>query len=164
MLLHSQLNKIIQISDPLLEQLNAICQPQQFSKGQMILNKGERCQDLFFIEKGIVRGYYFEEEKEITHWFAEEGEFATSFYAFISQNASFEYIQCLEDTDLIKIPYSSLQKLYIQFPETERVGRIITENYYIKLEERLLNIHFKTAKERYQTLSEKNLHYYNAPP
>jgi CRP-like cAMP-binding protein len=61
----------------------------------------------------------------------------------------------LEETDLIKIPYASLQGLYKNYPETERVGRILTENYYIKLEERLLNIHFKTAKERYQTLLEK---------
>ncbi len=42
--------------------------------------------------------------------------------------------------------------MYLDFPETERIGRIITENYYIKLEERVLNIQFKTAKERYQKL------------
>jgi CRP-like cAMP-binding protein len=33
------------------------------------------------------------------------------------------------------------------------MGRIITENYYIKLEERILNLQFKTAKERYQKLA-----------
>lgn len=155
MSLFKQLETIIPLSNDLLDALNSVCKKQHYTKGEMILNKGDRCNDLLFIEKGILRGYYFEEEKEISHWFAEENEFATSFYAFISQNASFEYIQCIEDTDLLKIPYSSLQHLYKQFPETERVGRVITENYYIKLEERLLNIHFKTAKERYQTLLEK---------
>jgi CRP-like cAMP-binding protein len=155
MSLYPQLETIISLSNDLLNELNTICKKQHFAKGEMILNKGERCSDLYFIEKGIVRGYYFEEDKEISHWFAEENEFATSFYAFISQNPSFEFIQCLEETDLIKIPYASLQGLYKNYPETERVGRILTENYYIKLEERLLNIHFKTAKERYQTLLEK---------
>ena len=51
---------------------------------------------------------------------------------------------------LIEIPFSALQNLYRNFHETERLGRIITENYYIKLEERILSLQFKTAKERYQ--------------
>ena len=108
---------------------------------------------MFFIESGLVRGYYFSEEKEITNWFALEEEFATNFYAFITNKTSFENIQALEDCSLTKISYSALQNLYIKFPETERIGRIITENYYIKLEERILNIQFKTAKERYQKLA-----------
>ena len=56
----------------------------------------------------------------------------------------------MEDSVLTQVSFSALQQLYIQFPETERLGRIITENYYIKLEERLLSLQFKTAKERYQ--------------
>jgi CRP-like cAMP-binding protein len=61
-------------------------------------------------------------------------------------------VQALEETEVIEIPYSVLQHLYKIFPETERLGRIITENYYIKLEERFLSLQFKTAKERYQKL------------
>ena len=91
---------------------------------------------------------------KITSWFAQENEFATCFYSFITNTTSFEIIEALEDCSMIKISYSDLQNLYIKFPETERVGRIITENYYIKLEERIINIQFKTAKERYQKLVE----------
>lgn len=79
-------------------------------------------------------------------------EFATCFYSFIVQKPSFEFVQALEDSDLLQMSYSALQNLYVTFPETERIGRIITENYYIKLEERILNLQFKTAKERYQKL------------
>jgi len=38
------------------------------------------------------------------------------------------------------------------FPETERAGRLILEEYYARLEERLISIQFKSAKERYLTL------------
>lgn len=116
-----------------------------------ILEIGQRCNDLYFVEKGLLRGYYFDEGKEITNWFAQEDEFATCFYSFVAIKPSFEVIQAIEDTQLIRLPYAALQNLYITFPETERLGRIITENYYIRLEERLLNIQFKTAKERYHT-------------
>jgi hypothetical protein len=44
--------------------------------------------------------------------------------------------------------------IYKNFPETERIGRLITEQYYIRLESRLLGLQFTTAKERYQKLEE----------
>ena len=68
---------------------------------------------------------------------------------------SSQIIQAIEDCVLTELSFSSLQNLYKTFPETERLGRIITENYYIKLEERILSLQFKTAKERYQKLMQK---------
>lgn len=148
----SYLESIIPISSDLFLHLNSITKKTSVKKGSQLLAIKERCNDLFYIENGLVRGFYFNEEKEITNWFAQEGEFATCFYSFIAQKPSFESIEVLEDSQLVQIPYKSLQQLYNQFPETERIGRIITETYYIKLEERLLSMQFKTAKERYQNL------------
>ncbi len=102
----------------------------------------------------MLRGYYFNEDKEITHWFARENEFATCFYAFITRESSLEYIQALEDSKVVAIRYEDLQLIYKNFPETERIGRLITEQYYIRLESRLLGLQFTTAKERYQKLEE----------
>ena len=78
------------------------------------------------------------------------------FYSFISKKPSAETIQALEDCEVQQLSYAALQNLYIHFPETERIGRIITESYYIKLEERMLNMQFKTAKERYDKLLRSN--------
>ena len=146
------LESLIPVSVPLKQELSGMTERILVKKNQHILEIGERCRDLFFIEKGLLRGYYFNEGKDITNWFAQEGEFATCFYSFIAQKAAFENIQTIEDMELIRIPYDKLQSLYKNFPETERIGRIITETYYIKLEERLLSIQFKSAKERYQHL------------
>ncbi len=149
------LASVIDISEELEKEILAISKPIYIKKGGVLIRKDERCQSLFFVTKGLVRGYYFKEGKEITNWFAQEQEFATCFYAFISQSASFEFMEAIEDTELVKIDYKDLQNLYKQFHQTERIGRIITETYYIKLEERILNLQFKTAKERYQTFVEK---------
>ncbi len=146
----SYLSSLISISKELELELNSISKPITVSKNEILLNFNERCDKMYFIQKGLLRGYYFEEDKEITNWFAQEEEFATCFYAFIAGNASFESIQALEDSELIELSHSSLQHLYSGFPETERIGRLLTENYYIRLEERLLSIQFKSAKERYQ--------------
>jgi len=153
MSLIKHLSSIISISKPLEEEINAISKKIKLPKGHTLININERCENLFFVEKGLLRGYYFDEDKEITNWFSQETEFATCFYSFIANKPAFEIIQTLEDCELIQLTYASLQNLYIKFPETERIGRIITENYYIKLEERILNLQFKSAKERYQKLA-----------
>jgi CRP-like cAMP-binding protein len=155
-LLLEHLSKIISISKNLEEEINSISKEVTVVKNSMLVNHKERCRHIFFIKKGLMRAYYYDEGKEITNWFAQEEEFATSFYSFITNEPSAETIETLEDCELIQIAHSDLQNLYKKFPETERIGRIITENYYIKLEERFLNIQFRTAKERYQNLLSKN--------
>lgn len=154
MSLLQHLQTIIAISPELEQELNSVCKEVHFSKGHILLSEKKRATDLIFINKGIVRGFYYLDGKEITNWFAQEGEFAACFYAFISQTEAFETIEALEDTSATLISYAALQTLYLKFPETERIGRLITENYYIKLEERILSLQFKTAKERYQYLTE----------
>jgi CRP-like cAMP-binding protein len=148
----SHLSSVISISSELEKEINAISKPLSFSKGETLMRIDERCNSLYFIEKGLLRGYYFQDGKEITNWFAQEEEFATCFYAFIACKPSFEILQALEDCELTELNYTALQQLYKSFPATERIGRLITENYYIKLEERILNLQFKTAKERYHKL------------
>ena len=153
MTLLSHLSSIIPVSAELEAELNSLSQELSLSRNEIAVSSGEKCNDLFFVRKGIMRGYYIDEDgKEITNWFAQETEFATCFYAFVAKQPSFEIIQALEDCEVTRLSNAALQSLYVKFPETERIGRIITENYYIRLEERLLNIRFKTAKERYRNL------------
>lgn len=152
MSLIAHLSSIISISKELEQEIAAISKTIPVSKGHQVIGIGERCNSLYFINAGLLRGYYFLDGKEITNWFAQQEEFATCFYAFIAGKPSFEHVQALEDGELTELNGTALQTLYKSFPETERIGRLITENYYIKLEERVLNLQFKTAKERYHKL------------
>lgn len=152
----SYLESIIDVSDELKEELNRIARRKTVRKGQYIIRSGERCNDIYFIESGLLRGFYFNEDKEITNWLALDGEFATSFYSFITRVPAAECIEALENCELVQLPYASLQQLYANFPETERIGRLLTESYYIRLEGRLLGLQFTTARERYEQLMEHN--------
>ena len=69
---------------------------QVFSKNEYLLTEGKICRHLFFLERGAVRGYYTLDGKEITHWFAFENDFVTSFHSFITQEPAVENIQFLE--------------------------------------------------------------------
>lgn len=154
MRLIEEISKITPLTGEAEAFLSAGIQNRRYKRGEELVGLQKSCSNLYFVEKGIIRGYYFLEAKEVTNWFAQENEFATCFYAFITKKPSVESIEALEDSEISEIPYSLLQALYQRFPETERIGRIITETYYIKLEERLLGIQFRSAKKRYQQLLE----------
>ena len=99
-----------------------------------------------------MRGFYNLDGKEITHWFAFEEDFVTSFHSFITQQPAVENIQLLEGSILWSISKDSLSQLLTEYHEIEKLVRIAYEKYYIRLEERFVNAHFKTATERYQQL------------
>lgn len=133
-------------------------QQHSLSKNTLLAAEGKICQHMYFIEKGCVRGYYNLDGKEVTYWFAFENSFVTSFYSFISRKPAFENIQLIEDCHLFSISYDDLQSLYANFPEIERIVRIINESYYVRLEERFVAAQFKTAKERYAGLLDFSPH------
>lgn len=118
-------------------------------KGTFLLEEGQLSNNLYFVEKGLLRGFTYVNEKEITNWFAIENEFATSMYSFTSRNPSSEYIEALEDSDLALLSYSDLHALYSMYSEMNLLGRRLIEDYYLELNERVISFQFLTAKERY---------------
>jgi CRP-like cAMP-binding protein len=122
------------------------------SKNEYLLTEGKICRHLYFLEQGALRGFYNLDGKEITHWFGFENDFVTSFHSFITRQPAIENIQLLEGSVLWAISKETLESLFNQYHEIERLVRIVQEKYYIRLEERFVNAQFKTATERYENL------------
>ena len=120
-----------------------------YRKNEEVLREGKTCQYLYYVRSGMLGGYYLHDDKQICNWISVEHEFATSYYSFISRKPSHETIVSMEDTTVQQISYERMTELYQRFPETERAGRLILEEYYMRLEERLISIQFKSARERY---------------
>ena len=122
------------------------------NKNEYLVKEGNVCRHLYFLQQGALRGFYNIEGKEVTHWFAFEQDFVTSFHSFITRQPSVENIQLLEGCVLWSITKEKLTRLLNEYHEIERLLRIAYEKYYIRLEERYVNAQFKTATERYQNL------------
>ena len=130
----------------------------ELSKNEYLLKEGQISRQLYFLEKGALRGFYNLDGKEITHWFGFENDFVTSFHSFITRQPAVENIQLLESSTLWSISKDSLTSLYNRHHEIERLVRIAYEKYYIRLEERFVNAHFTTAKELYENLLQQTPH------
>ncbi|MFT3679619.1 MAG: Crp/Fnr family transcriptional regulator [Ferruginibacter sp.] len=134
------------------EALNDCFEEVMLAKNEYLLTEGQVCRHLYFLEKGALRGYYNLDGKEVTHWFGFENDFVTSFHSFITGEAAVENLQLMEGSILWRISKDKLQELLNRHHEIERLLRMAYEKYYIRLEERFVNAHFKTAKERYEDL------------
>ena len=128
------------------------------AKNGFLVEAGKVCKHLYFLERGAVCGFYYLNGKRVTHWFAFENDFFTSFHSFITQQPAVENIQALEGSVMWAITKNDLTILLENFPEIERVLRLAYEKYYIRLEERFVNAQFKTAAERYEQLLQQTPH------
>ena len=118
----------------------------------ILLQQGKYSRNLFFLKSGFARGFYSADGKEVTTWFAAENDILVSFHAFITQKPSYESIELLAPCTLVRISYDNLQNLYKTYEEFNTIGRLITEKYYIDLEERTRSLQLNSAKERYDIL------------
>lgn len=123
-------------------------------KGGLLEQEGMVCNHLYFITEGSARSFYTRENKDITVSFSLEGEFLTAMHSFISRKASYENIEAMEKTKVARIKYESLMGLFEKHRDLERTYRLILEQYYITLEERLIFTKFKSARDRYLDLME----------
>ena len=140
------------LSAETLEDLNGCFKKITVAKNKFLLSEGRVSRHLYFVEKGALRGFYNLDGKEITHWFGFEKDFVTSFHSFITGEAAVENIQLLEGSILWAISKETLTDLLNKHHEIERLVRIATEKYYLRLEERFVNAQFKSARERYENL------------
>lgn len=140
------------------EIITKIASPKSYKKKDFILKQNQICDSICFIEKGAVKSYYKKNEKEVVNWFAFEGNFVASLYSILKQERSYENIQCLENTDVIIIPYYKLQQLCKERPSLLLLSKTLTEYYYTLSEERILSLQFHSARERYEDLLKNEPH------
>ena len=119
---------------------------------------------IFFIVKGIVRGFIKDENKDITTWFSFENEIISAFKHPEEENtSSIEYLQALEDCELISIPYTLIDFLYSNYHEIAVIGRKLLELHHHSASERAILARIPTALGRFNRLQNDGLNYNRIP-
>jgi CRP-like cAMP-binding protein len=123
-------------------------------KNHFLLKPGKPCKHIWFMTKGAVRYYYTNERgKEMNTWFSMDRQVIADTSSLVKKEPSEESIQLLEDSEMYAIEYTSLQTL-IQKHHAFSLWYIkLVELYYIaQIEDRLTDLQFLDAKQRYQKL------------
>lgn len=136
----------------------------QISKGSLLVKSGEHCDHLYFVNKGVLRGYVKQGSKDITTWITAENELVTSISSYYQQIPSIENIEGLEDCKLVAIHRDDMEYLYKHFPEVNIIVRIILEKYYQDAEERAYICRLTEATSKYHRFINTKSHLLNRIP
>ena len=123
-----------------------------FIKGEIITEEGRVESYLYFIISGAIRKYYLVQGKEHCVDFRFENQFVSSYASFLTQSPSRQNMQALENSFLICISYSSLQKLYGISKTGEKLGRQQAEGLFIEKELHEASLMLDSPDERYKRL------------
>ncbi len=124
------------ISDQLSDEISKISELRKYKKNEVIYKSGIVSTSVSIIKHGLVRSYIESDNKEITIWFGEEGDFITSFYSFFTGKKGVETIDCIEDTVVLSISSEDFKHLIKENIEMLRLYTVILEKGYIYWEQR----------------------------
>jgi len=152
---YNYLRSIHPLSPQIFADLDNYLEIVQLPKNEMLLRNGEVCNYTYIMLQGLARIYYIQDAEEISCMFVENGDFFIGTDSYYSRKPGDLNIQILQASTIVRIHHNTLQRLYEKHPQLNYVGRVLTENYFQKSEERLSLIRMHTAKERYLLLLQR---------
>ncbi len=125
-----------------------------FKKGTILLKKGQKSKESYFVLKGCIRTYYEIDTEEKTTAFYTEMEALTP-PCVISKTPSDYYVSCSEDCILLISNSDMEAEVNAKFPKFESLCKKLSEELLAK--ERMDFDEFKTSspEQRYLSLMEK---------
>jgi len=155
--MHSLLKRYIQtniaIAPDQLEMIVKLFKPKSVKRNAVLLTAGDVCRDLYFVNKGCIRTYL-----------AFDGIIGTALSSFITNNQSFEFVDALEDSELLCINRANFYKLVDDMPEWADFYRKLLEFAYSYQNKRIENLVTLTAKQRYDDIMKNHPEYFQRLP
>lgn len=147
---------VIDLDQEEIDWFVSILEPRSFEKKEMVLSSGEICRYQTFVIQGCLKIFYTDNSGlDHTVKFAIEDWWAFDLQSFVTREPAFYSIQALEDTDVFQISKSNHDLLYERIPRFEKFGRLMFQNSYILLQNRMTQNLYETAEEKYYHFTEK---------
>jgi CRP-like cAMP-binding protein len=122
-------------------------------KRQFLLQEGELCKYVAFVNKGALRRYTVSEKgEEHILQFAFEGWTIADLYSFITGEPSTSYIDALEDCEVLLLSKQSQEELMNTIPKMQRYFFLNIQNAYVALQRRMTAAISLAADEKYLDL------------
>ncbi|SMO58104.1 Crp/Fnr family transcriptional regulator [Gracilimonas mengyeensis] len=167
--MYEQLKKSLQehvtLSDKEWELCKHSFRPKRMLKRQFLLQEGDVCRELAFVEKGALYSYSLDMSgnKRVIR-FAFEGWWMANLQSFFTGKPTRLNIEVLEDSELLILDRKNHEMLLEQVPPYERYHRIIVQNAYVALQRRVENALGLTAEEKYERLIAESPAFLNRVP
>jgi CRP-like cAMP-binding protein len=143
----------VDLSEEDIDILKRFFIPKKVRKRQYILNAGDVCQYITFVDKGMLRSFTVDAEgTEYVVQFAIEGWWISDVGSFVSGKEALYNIEALEDCELLHLSKSKMDELVNEVPVMERFFRLLMQNNIVALQRRVVAYMSLTAEEKYLKL------------
>jgi CRP-like cAMP-binding protein len=149
-LLISSISKHISLTGEEIAFFTSLLKSKSLATGEFLLREGDICIYESFVTKGCVKTYYLDEnglehiiDFSIEEWWADD------LYSLLTQTPSRSNIKAIEDTHILQIRNTDLERLYQKIPKFERFFRVLFQNAYITQREQINQSLSASAEERY---------------
>lgn len=133
------------------KQISDCFEKRVIEKDGIILQEGEVCRHLYFVESGLLHFYINKDGNNITKFFTEAPYFFTSQSSFNSQKQATENIQAIEKSIVWQISYNQTNDLYKLKSWADFARKIIQEVQFFT-EQILEELQTETAEFRYEKM------------
>lgn len=146
----SYFNGYLSLTSEEIEAVSKNAKIRQIKRRQFVLQENDLCKHFNFIIKGCLKMYSVDcNNKEHNIQFGVENNWLTDIGSFHSGKPTKMFIEAVEPTIIIQIEQKDIVYLFDNFPKFDRIFRIIVENNFVELQNRLLQTISSTAEERY---------------
>ena len=135
-----------------LDLLESILVPLKYQKGEKILNEGEVCTNIYWVVKGLVRQFYYKNNKELTEHMAVENSIVMCIESLFKEKPSHLQIVALEPSVIYAMPRQQLEKVAMKSLNIQILYRKILEESLIQSQIHADMMRFESAQSKYAKL------------
>ena len=139
-----------------LDVLEDLLVPIKYGKGEKILQEGEVCRNISYIEKGLIRQFYIKNGKEVTEHLGVDHSIFMCIESLFKEEPSRLQVEALEPTLVYALPKAQLEKAAIHNVNIQMLYRKILEESLIQSQVHADLMRFETATNKYKRLCEQN--------
>ncbi|WP_321368173.1 Crp/Fnr family transcriptional regulator [uncultured Draconibacterium sp.] len=130
--------------------LCSILVEKSLKKGELLLRDGDIARDIYWVEKGMLRQFYYKDGRDVTEHFACEDQGALCINSLFLQEPSSILMEALEDSTVLLMPYNKFIKLAQKHPQLATLLRKILEGSLIMSQQKADSWRYETVHERYE--------------
>lgn len=135
-----------------LDILESILVPMRFAKNEMILKEGETCKNIYYIERGLVRQFYFKNGKDITEHLGVDHTIFMCIESLFREEPSHLQVQAIEPTLVFALPKTRLEEVAMHNVNIQILYRKILEESLIISQVHADLVRFESAQSRYKRM------------
>lgn len=155
-LILANVSKYIQLTPEEIGFFTSLLRHRKIRKRQYLLQAGDVNQFENFVVKGCLRAYTVDKEgQEHIVMFGLEGWWISDLYSFLTDTPATQHIDALEDSEVLSMQKSDLEKLYDEVPKFNKFFRRLLQNAFVAHQKRILATISQTAEEQYTTFISK---------